>query len=150
MATGPEIDQESALELCKLWTDTVLSSENRRQASSSFYIAVVAALAAFSEFASGIDEIYIAIVMMLISVLWYYTIRYFKSLAKAKFDVMSEIEAHLPLKLFEREWDIFKEKYHKGRLWDFELTTIEYTLPVIAFLFSFGFLVIEFINWVCN
>jgi len=133
-----------------LWTGTVLSSENRRQASSSFYIAVVAVLAVFSEFASGIDEIYIAIAMMLISVLWYYTIRYFKSLAKAKHDVMSEIEAHLPLKLFEREWDIFKEKYHKGRVWGFELTTIEYALPIIAFLFSSGFLILEFINWICK
>ena len=77
--------------------------------------------------------------------LWFFTIRYFKGVAKAKFDVIEMLEQKLRIAMFRTEWTLFKTKY-KGHLGSIEVTDIEMLLPVVAWAVSSAALIIVVLN----
>jgi len=134
------MNEETRLSLHKLMSDTITAAERRRQQASTFYLTIIAALIALGGSDVGVDKYTISISTIVISLLWLASIRYFRSLSKAKFDVISDLEMSMEYALFQKEWDYFKTKYHKGRFIGLELSTIEMALPTLIGTIAIGFL----------
>ena len=99
-------DLDRKLEIYKVFVTTITANENRRQQTSTVYLGMVAAVVTAAGVVRDIPLIYPALVILSISVIWFFTIRYFRRLAKAKFAVVSKIEEDLPIAAFEMEWQI--------------------------------------------
>ena len=99
-------DLDRKLEIYKVFVTTITANENRRQQTSTVYLGMVAAVVTAAGVVRDIPLIYPALVILSISVIWFFTIRYFRRLAKAKFAVVSKIEEGLPIAAFEMEWQI--------------------------------------------
>lgn len=138
-------DEKIYLEYYKIWIETITASAKRRQTASAFYIAVIAALAGTFSFNEAKQSWFVLLAIWLISLLWFFTIRYFKGVAKAKFDVIEMLEQKLRIAMFRTEWTLFKTKY-KGHLGSIEVTDIEMLLPVVAWAVSSAALIIVVLN----
>lgn len=107
-----------------------------RQGANNFFLAVNSALLGFATYLYSISlftGILIGIVGVVITILWYYTIGYYRSLNKAKFLVIQEIETQLPIAMFKREDDHFLKEKRKIA------TSIERTIPI---LFAIAYIVL--------
>lgn len=99
-------DLDRKLEIYKVFVTTITANENRRQQTSTVYLGMVAAVVTAAGVVRDIPLIYPALVILSISVIWFFTIGYFRRLAKAKFEVVSKIEEDLPIAVFDMEWQI--------------------------------------------
>ena len=99
-------DLDRKLEIYKVFVTTITANENRRQQTSTVYLGMVAAVVTAAGVVRDIPLIYPALVILSISVIWFFTIGYFRRLAKAKFAVVSKMEEDLPIAAFEMEWQI--------------------------------------------
>jgi hypothetical protein len=107
-----------------------------RQGANNFFLAVNSALLAFATYLysiSVITGILIGIVGVAITILWYSTIGYYRSLNKAKFLVIQEIEKQLPVTMFKNEEDHFSTEKRKIA------TSIESKIPI---LFAISYIVL--------
>ena len=69
---------------------------------------------------------YLAGLGLVISIVWFLTVRYFRRLADAKFDVIKKMEASLPVSPFELEHNAYKAK----RGFHIRLTYLEMIPPL--------------------
>ena len=99
-------DLDRKLEIYKVFVTTITANENRRQQTSTVYLGMVAAVVTAAGVVRDMPLIYPALVILSISVIWFFTIGYFRRLAKAKFAVVSKMEEDLPIAAFEMEWQI--------------------------------------------
>jgi hypothetical protein len=88
--------------------ETITANEQRRQNASAIYIALVSAAIAFWGANLSIDPLVVVAPVTVGSLLWALKMFYFRSLARAKFAVIAEIEKDWELKPFEMEWRLFK------------------------------------------
>ena len=72
----------------------------------------------------SIKTIFVSLIGIVFCIVWIRFIINFKMLNKEKFNVINELESHLPVKPFNNEWNKLQsnKKYIDG-------TTIEYILP---------------------
>lgn len=148
MESKPDIDPDEQvyLEYYKVWIGTISASEARRQAASAFYISIIVALTGIFSLSDGSEAGYLLLSIWLVSLLWFFTIRYFRGIAKAKFDVVEILEQKLRLPMYKIEWEFFKSKY-KGHFKSLEVTNIEILLPIVAWAVSSAALIVLVVNY---
>ncbi len=81
--------------------------------------------------------IFLSLPITFVSLIWFLTIRQFRELAKAKFQVIAELEKSFEIKPFELEWNYYKIR----NLRKFGLSQIEMLLPFTIFLCGFAHIV---------
>ncbi|MEO1965624.1 hypothetical protein [Hyphomonas sp.] len=148
METLQDLDPDESiyLEYYKVWIGTITASASRRQTASAFYIAVIAALTGAFSFNDGKQSGFLLLAIWLIAALWFFTIRYFRGVAKAKFDVIEVLEQKLRIPMFRIEWELFKSKY-RGHLGSIEVSDLEQLLPLIAWAVSSAALIVLVLNY---
>ena len=112
------------------------SAENvsaRRVASSRYLLTLNAALVAlYGVQSAGFGQSYwtllVPIVGIPVSLLWYLIIKSHADLNRIKFDVIHELERHLPAATYKYEWHLAEEGQGKAYR---AVTTIERWIPIL-------------------
>lgn len=132
---GVDNTQEN-LELYKVFVESVAQNEAKRLQANSTYMGFCGALAAVAASISGANIPLLAVAALLLSLIWYLTIRYHRDLAAAKFEVIDKLEATFSIKPYEEE-----ERYMKAKRRFLSLSEIESLGPVLVGCVSAAFLV---------
>ena len=127
--------EEIVLEQYKLYVQSAENVSTRRVASSRYLLTLnVALVALYGYQSSNLDSnwwiMLIPVLGTLVSVLWYRIIKSHKDLNVVKFEVIHELEQHLPAVLYTHEWRLVEEG--RGKLYR-SVTDIERWIP-LAFL----------------
>jgi hypothetical protein len=117
---------------------TACASESKRQnvsiASAGLISAGITIFGADRSFSFS----YLIFPLLILSSIWFVTVRFYQNLAKAKWEVVHEIESKLPFAPFTREWDLYKNERH---FFTFGPSTLEQIIPAIVFIGTFGYAV---------
>jgi hypothetical protein len=113
--------------------ETACASETKRQSVSVTSAGLISAGAALAASNQDFIFIYIVIPVMVVSAIWFVTVRFYKQLANAKWAVVHEIERELPFAPFRREWELYKGQ--KARF-TFGPSTLEQVVPALIFIAS--------------
>lgn len=136
------------LDLYKIAVEQVDRISARRATANGYFLTINTGLAAFVGLLAaatdtsskdlprpdGVALVVTAGVGAILSVTWWLLLRSYRDLNRAKFKVITEIEAvHLPVRIFEREWEILKSDeslpWWKGRY--AELGFVERVVPML-------------------
>lgn len=101
------------------------SVSQRRDAMNNIFITLNLAILTTVSLAWDIKSVFILIAGIMISSIWILSIKNYKLLNTAKFNVINNLETKLPVAPFEDEWRILKEniKYK-------DTTNLEMWLPI--------------------
>ncbi|MGB7002652.1 MAG: hypothetical protein WBE22_11750 [Halobacteriota archaeon] len=138
--------QEHLLEQYKLYVEMADRISSRRIQANRFYVALLSGLLALlsllvnrNVFGNVLNVCFMAVGILGIAlcILWYVNIHSYRQLNSGKFQVIHEMELHLPFPAYKREWEILgkgkeSEKYRK-------LTSVE---RYVAFIFSIPYFVL--------
>jgi hypothetical protein len=113
--------------------ETACASETKRQSVSVTSAALISAAAAWLASDRDFVFIYLVLPLMILTSIWFVTVRYYQQLAKAKWTVIHEIETQLSHAPFTREWELYKAR--KGRF-TFGPSTLEQIVPASIFVAS--------------
>lgn len=121
------------LEQYKLYVQSVENVSARRVASSRYLLTINAALVALYGLQSaGFSQNYWALLIPAMGIpvclLWYLIIKSHADLNRIKFDVIHELEQHLPAAMYKYEWYLAEEG--QGKTYR-AVTTIERWVPVL-------------------
>ncbi len=97
---------------------------HRRDTMNNLFVTINIALIAMISYVWSIKTIFVSLIGIVFCIVWIRFIINFKMLNKEKFNVINELESHLPVKPFNNEWNKLQnnKKYTDG-------TTIECILP---------------------
>ena len=98
---------ETVLEQYKLYVEMLDCSTKRRMDTNTFFISINAVMVTFSSFFNKGNTqapILLAISGILFSLAWVLLLAQYNKVNKAKWDVVYEMEKHLPCNPFEAEW----------------------------------------------
>ena len=130
--------REHLLEQYKLHAEMSDDVSTRRVETNKYFLSINALLVTAIGLMSAQDSILfvdsfwrgvVAFSGLLMCVLWWSMIRSFKSLNRAKFQVINAIERRLPSAGFLAEWDFIERLNEKEK--HREMTTIEIWIPVV-------------------
>ena len=141
--TGADIDL--ILPIYLGYIETISLNELKRQQASQVYLALISALIAAGVTLNGPATSVAACMVIVVSLIWFATIRYHRALAQAKFGVVKDLESRFPYKPFEREWQLFKGDGDSPRTRSIGLTQIELLAP--SFLGLAALFTIVALNW---
>jgi hypothetical protein len=132
---GPEY-RSHLLDQYKLYMELIDRVSQRRATANNWLLSVNAFLVTLYGFRPEGDvptvwRLAIPLAGILVSVAWWLLIRSYRALNRIKCDLVHEIEEHLPLGLFSREWDLADEG--RGRTYR-PLTSIEQWIPGVFVL----------------
>jgi hypothetical protein len=125
----------SKFDLYSVFVQTITASENMRRQSTSIYASLTSAGIVLHGSEIELEEVFVYIPIIVVALIWFCTILYFRKLASAKFKVINLLEA---------EWEIkpFKVEYEANRsLFADKLTFIEMTIPILILIFYLCLLV---------
>jgi hypothetical protein len=131
-----ESRQDAILRQYELMINSSIQLTSWRQSTNNYFLTVNTVLLAIATYLltlSSTTGIAIGLAGIAIAILWHATIKYYKSLNKAKFMVIEEIEKQLPIAMFQMEYSHFKKEGVK------KATNIECGIP---WLFGFAYAVI--------
>lgn len=136
--------QNHLLEQYKLYVETTNKISDRRQTTNNFYLTLNSAIFALSGYLSVTLKdfwiLYTAFLGILISIFWIQNINSYRQLNSSKFDIIHEMEKHLPAFIFKTEWDFLKKR--KSDRYK-ELTAVEKNIPKIFILLYAGIIVVH-------
>ena len=123
------------LEQYKLYVQSAENVSARRVQSSRYLLTLNAALVALyglqsAGFSQGYWTLLVTVVGMAVSVLWFLIIKSHSDLNRIKFDVIHELESHLPAAIFKYEWQLAEQGRGKTYL---AVTAIEKWIPILFF-----------------
>lgn len=126
------------LEQYKLYVEMADRISSRRQSANSFFLSVntaIIALISYINLGSMNDSSFywlVSLAGMALCFMWYRLVRSYRDLSTAKFKVIHEMEAKLPVAPYDLEW----EKVGKGKNSKLYLpfTHIETRIPWIFFV----------------
>lgn len=141
-----EGDAEGIFELYRIAVEQADRVSARRASANSYFLTTQTGLAALVGLIGSLDEgsdavprsdvalVATAIVGLALCAAWWLLLRSYRDLNAAKFKVITEIETeHLPLQIFQREWDFLKSDevlpWWKGRY--AELGFVERFIPAL-------------------
>lgn len=132
------------LEQYKLYVESAENVSARRVASSRYLLTLNAALAALYGIQSaGFGQSYwtllVPAVGIPVSLLWYWIIKSHADLNRVKFNVIHELERHLPAAMYRYEWQLANRG--QGRTYR-AVTTIERWLPILFTILHIGLAVV--------
>ncbi len=122
------------LEIYKLYVATAEATSTRRNSANSWLLALNVLLVSLSGVVardSGDGNEWLAIIGaagVLVSFVWFVLIRNYRSLNTGKFAVIHELEEHLPVAVFDREWHHLEQG--RGKAYS-PLTHIEQYIPIL-------------------
>jgi hypothetical protein len=135
--------QQHLLEQYKLYVEMADNISARRAQTNQFYVSVLSALLAVVALVAKIygagpsphpDLVNIAflaitILGLVLCLIWYLNLMSYRQLNSGKFKVIHEMEAQLPYKCYDREWELLG----RGTDWYkyLSLTTIERYVPAM-------------------
>ncbi len=108
---------EQYLDLYKLAVEMADRVSARRATANAFFVTVNTALLAFVSSGSLSVHWVAALAGIALSVTWWVLLKSYRDLNRAKFDVITELEKNLEVRVFGNEWKIVKETRAK-RWWD--------------------------------
>jgi hypothetical protein len=130
-----KIAQSEALEIFKLYHESIEKTADKRQSANSFFLTLNTGILAAVGFlfqkdcASEIKPLYflLPVAGIICGVFWYKLVHSYRQLNCGKFTVLNMIEETLPLAPFKAEWVVLgsgkdNKKYH-------QITTIEKWIP---------------------
>lgn len=143
-----EINKKEILELYAVYVQTITANEQRRLQLSAFYLTLVSTGLALLGILEGMDPVFIVFPVLMISIVWFSSIKYFRQLAKAKFMVINEMENNFFLKPFGMERDNYKgKKIFKSKLLKkYGLTHLDMCIPLIIGICSSIYLAYKIIG----
>lgn len=110
--------------------ETACASEAKRQSVSVTSAGLISAGAAVAATDKDFTFVYMIIPVMIVSAIWFVTVRYYQQLAKSKWAVIHEIEERLPYAPFTKEWQLHKAN---KSFFTFGPSTLEQVLPGLIF-----------------
>lgn len=122
----------------RLFIDSAEKISERRSHLNSFFITLHSLfVSGLSFFRFSINEYAIPICLFggILALLWWYMLCNYRSLNKAKFQIIQEIEKQLPINLYSTEWSLYKKNKHKfnpNRYLSF--SRLEMILPLLLIL----------------
>lgn len=131
-------EQPSKIDLYSVFVQTIISNETRRQQASAIYLSLISVGVVALGSIELESKYFVLVPIMVVSVIWFLTIRYFRALAKAKFHVIEKLEQDWSIKPFELEWQHVKQNWTWRGL---ELSNIETYLPIAVFVLVLGYLI---------
>jgi hypothetical protein len=147
--TSPDRDTE----IYRLYVDTAERNIDRRIETNKFYLTLVAGIfVAYAFLLEGklhtapqsVDLIHaiahwtLPVLLLIVSVTWFLSLRTFRSISAAKYKVIGDMERLLPYDPFGKEWDA-RTKFLTG-------SGVEMIVPVLFFLIALSGL--AFLAWV--
>jgi len=127
------VDRESGelVSLHATLVETACASETKRQSISITSAGLISAGVAIFASDQEFPFIYLTAPLLIISSIWFVTVRFYQQLASAKWQVIHEIEDNLIFKPFKREWEIYNKE--KG-YFTFGPSTLEQIIPALIFI----------------
>ena len=126
------MDKKSqAIALHAKLVDTACASETKRQGVSVASAGLISAGVALFAADRGFPFLFLTAPILIISAIWFVTVRYYQQLAKWKWQVIQEIERELEFQPFTREWELYKAR--KSRF-TFGPSTLEQIIPAAIFV----------------
>ena len=121
------------LEQYKIYVQSAENVSSRRVSTSRYLLTLSAALMAIHGIQlSSLNHDYwiltVPVAGIAVSVLWYNLIQSHRDMNTIKFKIILELEQHLPVALYTREWDMAKRE---GGTFYKEATRIEQFLPIL-------------------
>lgn len=121
------------LEQYKLYVQSAENVSARRVASSRYLLTLNAALLALyglqsANFGQGYWTLLIPVIGIPVSLLWHLIIKSHADLNRIKFDVIHELEQHLPAAAYRYEWQLAEEG--QGKTYR-AVTKIEWWIPIL-------------------
>lgn len=123
--------KDEMLELYKMMSQSIINNENKRLNTNVFYITIVSALYTIGFSKLDVSLLYISIINIILSIIWFINIEIYKKLADAKFKVISDLEDNLHYPIFSKEYEYFK----KSKI-ICKLTTLEKIVAILSFIIS--------------
>ena len=133
--------RDHLIEQYKLYVEMADRISSRRQTAHSFFISLNTAIIALISYVkmngSDATSFYclIAFSGMVLAFMWYRLIRSYRDLNSAKFEVVHEIEARLPISPYDAEWEAVGRGM-KPKLY-LPFSHIEIYVPWIFFIIHF-------------
>lgn len=124
--------ETTILEQWKTCVETANGITEKRNNANSIFITINAALFAVITFSVDYRSIFLSIVGIFVCCLWLKLLENYRILNKQKYDIITEIEALLPLTPFKAEW--YRLKKHEQYI---GLTKIEKNVPFV-FIVLYG------------
>ena len=131
-------DYESHLfEQYKIYIQGIENISERRHSAINYFITINTALISALGLSFNIEflsqllafKIVLSFVGLSVSIVFWYLINSYKQINTGKFKVLHEIESHLPLSLYEYEWEILGRGKNKKVYYPF--SHIELLLPCL-------------------
>lgn len=128
------------LEQYKLYVQSAENVSARRVASSRYLLTLNAAFITLyglqsANFGQNYWTLLIPVVGILVSILWYLIIKSHANLNRVKFDVIHELEQHLPAVMYKYEWYLAEKG--KGKAYR-TVTTFEQWIPILFVMLHVG------------
>ena len=129
---------EHLLEQYKLYVEMADRVSSRRAQTNRFYISLLSILLALLSIVAGIGAfsrilniilLAVAILGILLCVLWWINIRSYRQLNSAKFQIIHEMEQHLPIAAYDKEWELLGRGKESGKY--LQLTRVEQWVPFV-------------------
>jgi hypothetical protein len=150
MAHTTSADRDT--ELYRLYVETAEKNIDRRMETNKFYLTLVAGIfVAYAFLLEGklltapqsVDLVHtiahwtLPVLLLIVSVTWFLSLRTFRSISSAKFKVIGEMEGSLPYNPFGREWEA-RNRFLTG-------SGVEVIVPVVFILIAIA--AIGFLAW---
>ena len=131
------------LEQYKLYVQSAENVSARRVASSRYLLTLNIALAALyglqsASLAQSYWMLLVPFAGIVVSTLWYLIIKSHADLNRIKFDIIHEIERHLPATIYKYEWQLAESG--KGKTYR-AVTTIERWIPILFAVLHLGLMI---------
>ena len=128
------------LEQYKLYVQSAENVSTRRVASSRYLLTLNAAFIALyglqsASFGQNYWALLVPVIGITVSLLWYLIIKSHANLNRIKFDVIHELEQHLPAVMYKYEWYLAEEG--KGKAYR-TVTTFEQWIPILFVVLHVG------------
>lgn len=136
-------EEEQLLSMHATLVETACASETKRQSVSVTSAGLISAGAAWVASDQNFVLVFLVLPVMIVSSIWFVTVRYYQQLAKAKWDVIHEIEDRLAFQPFKREWQLYKQR---KKPFTFGPSTLEQIVPAAIFVGSSAY----GLNWLLN
>jgi hypothetical protein len=131
---------EGFLDQYKLAVEMADRVSARRTTANSFFVTVQSALVTAFGFSKD-DRWPLAVAGIVVAVAWWLSLRSYRMLNSAKFDVINKLEDHLPAAPYRDEWKILYKRdgpLHKRYA---ALSFVEQTVPLVFIALNIGLLI---------
>lgn len=141
MSSDDDDKSSDLIDQYKLYVTMADRISERRGQDNRFYITILSGLFVILSYIVS-NKLYlnflnyitvlIAIFGILLCIIWFFQIRSYKQLNSAKFQIIHEMELHLPFQAYLREWELLG--YGKDETKYFPLSHVEKYIPLLMAL----------------